>query len=187
MPPGNIGQTLTRCRAGVAESGRARMAELGYVNIFAQDVVKLAGFYADVFGFEEISPAARRYSEASNQQSQYRIDASTPTSCLICRNRRTAAGSKAFTTFDVDSAGEVDRLTPIAVAKGATLRKAPFTTYYGWYQSVLLYRKATRSGSILSPHSTRRSGVATSVKFNAKPEIDLKRALLDLGAAHDAR
>jgi hypothetical protein len=29
-------------------------------------------------------------------------------------------------------------LSPIAVAKGAVLRKAPFTTYYGWYQSVLL-------------------------------------------------
>jgi uncharacterized glyoxalase superfamily protein PhnB len=45
---------------------------------------------------------------------------------------------KAFATFDVDKAAEVDRLTPIAVAKGAVLRKAPFTTYYGWYQSVLL-------------------------------------------------
>jgi len=45
-----------------------------------------------------------------------------------------------FHQFDrlLGQGDEVDRLTPIAVAKGATLRKAPFTTYYGWYQSVLL-------------------------------------------------
>ena len=29
-------------------------------------------------------------------------------------------------------------LTDAAVKMGATLVKAPFTTYYGWYQSVLL-------------------------------------------------
>ena len=27
---------------------------LSYVNIFAKDIVKLSGFYRDVFGFEEI-------------------------------------------------------------------------------------------------------------------------------------
>ncbi len=33
---------------------------------------------------------------------------------------------------------EVDRLVPLAVEQGATLIKAPYLTYYNWYQAVLL-------------------------------------------------
>ena len=115
------------------------MAELGYVNIFAQDVVKLAGFYADVFGLEEIiasrSPIFRGL---KTKKANIGINAHDAYALLNLPEAADGEGIKAFTTFDVDSAAEVDRLTPIAVAKGATLRKAPFTTYYGWYQSVLL-------------------------------------------------
>ena len=50
------------------------MAELGYVNIFAQDVVKLAGFYADVFGFEEIiASRSPIFGGLKTGKSQYRI------------------------------------------------------------------------------------------------------------------
>jgi uncharacterized glyoxalase superfamily protein PhnB len=115
------------------------MAELGYVNIFARDVVKLSGFYADVFGFEEIvasrSPIFRGL---RTQKASIGFNAHDAYALLNLPEATDGEGIKAFTTFDVDSAAEVDRLTPIAVAKGATLRKAPFTTYYGWYQSVLL-------------------------------------------------
>ena len=115
------------------------MAELGYVNIFARDVVKLSGFYADVFGFEEIvasrSPIFRGL---RTKKASIGFNAHDAYALLNLPEATDGEGIKAFTTFDVDSAAEVDRLTPIAVAKGATLRKAPFTTYYGWYQSVLL-------------------------------------------------
>ncbi len=115
------------------------MAELGYVNIFARDVVKLSGFYADVFGFEEIvasrSPIFRGL---KTKQASIGFNAHDAYALLNLPEATDGEGIRAFTTFDVDSAAEVDRLTPIAVAKGATLRKAPFTTYYGWYQSVLL-------------------------------------------------
>ena len=115
------------------------MAQLGYVNIFAQDVVKLAGFYADVFGLEEIiasrSPIFRGL---KTKKANIGFNAHDAYELLNLPESPHGAGINAFTTFDVDSADEVDRLTPIAVAKGATLRKAPFTTYYGWYQSVLL-------------------------------------------------
>jgi len=37
-------------RTGLEENG----AELGYLNIFSDDIAKLAGFYADLFGLEEI-------------------------------------------------------------------------------------------------------------------------------------
>jgi hypothetical protein len=32
----------------------------------------------------------------------------------------------------------VDRLVPVAEAAGARLLKAPYETYYHWYQAVLL-------------------------------------------------
>jgi hypothetical protein len=114
------------------------MAELGYLNIFARDIQKMADFYADLFQLEEIresrSPIFRglRTSKANlgfNAHDAY---------ALLNLENGGNSGSKTFATFDVDSAAEVDRLTPIAVAKGAVLRKAPFKTYYGWYQSVLL-------------------------------------------------
>jgi predicted enzyme related to lactoylglutathione lyase len=115
------------------------MAELGYVNIFARDVVKLAGFYADVFGLEEIvtsrSPIFRGL---KTKKANIGFNAYDAYELLNLPKSPDGTGIKAFTTFDVESADEVDRLTPIAVAKGATLRKAPFTTYYGWYQSVFL-------------------------------------------------
>jgi predicted enzyme related to lactoylglutathione lyase len=114
------------------------MAELGYLNIFADDIAKLAGFYADVFGLEELvasrSPIFRGLKTGKanigfNAHDAYELLNLQPTD---------RTGSKSFMTFDVNSVEEVDRLTPIAVEKGATLLKAPFTTYYGWYQSVLL-------------------------------------------------
>jgi predicted enzyme related to lactoylglutathione lyase len=115
------------------------MAELGYLNIFANDIAKLAGFYADVFGLEELvasrSPIFRGLKTGKanigfNSHDAYEL--------LNLQKPTDRTGSKSFMTFDVNSVEEVDRLTPIAVEKGATLLKAPFTTYYGWYQSVLL-------------------------------------------------
>jgi predicted enzyme related to lactoylglutathione lyase len=115
------------------------MADLSYLNIFAHDIEKMASFYADLFQLEEIresrSPIFRglrtgRANLGFNSHDAYTL--------LNLQNLAGGSGVKAFATFDVDKAAEVDRLTPIAVAKGAVLRKAPFTTYYGWYQSVLL-------------------------------------------------
>jgi predicted enzyme related to lactoylglutathione lyase len=115
------------------------MAELGYVNIFARDVVKLAGFYAGVFGLNEIvasrSPIFRGL---KTKKANIGFNAYDAYELLNLPKSPDGTGIKALVTFDVERADEVDRLTPIAVAKGATLRKAPFTTYYGWYQSVLL-------------------------------------------------
>jgi predicted enzyme related to lactoylglutathione lyase len=115
------------------------MADLGYINIFARDVVKLAGFYAEVFGLEEIvasrSPIFRGL---RTKRANIGFNAHDAYELLNLQKSTDGTGIRSFTTFDVDSAAEVDRLTPIAVEKGATLLKAPFTTYYGWYQSVLL-------------------------------------------------
>ncbi len=132
------------------------MAELAYLNIFADDVVKLAGFYVDLFGFEKI--LARRtpiFRGLKTDKANIGFNADEAYELLNLKKSNDRSGNRSFVTFDVDSVEEVDRLTPIAVEKGATLLKAPFTTYYGWYQSVLLdpegnafrinYRTATRS------------------------------------------
>lgn len=122
------------------------MAELGYLNIFADDIVRLAAFYAELFGLEEIvasrSPIFRGLRTA---KANIGFNAHDAYDLLNLRKPAAgadvtgiAAGTKSFMTFDVASAADVDRLTPLAVQNGATLLKAPFMTYYGWYQSVLL-------------------------------------------------
>ena len=71
------------------------MAQLGYVNIFAQDVVKLAGFYADVFGCEEIiasrSPIFRGL---KTKKANIGFNAHDAYELLNLPNRRTAPGSR---------------------------------------------------------------------------------------------
>jgi predicted enzyme related to lactoylglutathione lyase len=115
------------------------MAELGYLNIFARDIQKLADFYGELFQLEEIresrSPIFRGLRTG---KANLGFNAPDAYALLNLENAANNSGTKAFATFDVGTAAEVDRLTPVAVAKGAVLRKAPFKTYYGWYQSVLL-------------------------------------------------
>jgi predicted enzyme related to lactoylglutathione lyase len=134
------------------------MAELGYLNIVADDLTKLAGFYADVFGLEEIVASRTPiFRGLKTTKANIGFNAHEAYELLNLQKPTGGTGTKSFVTFDVDSVEEVDRLTPIAVEKGATLLKAPFTTYYGWYQAVLLdpegnafrinFGTATRSSS----------------------------------------
>ena len=46
-------------------------------------------------------------------------------------------GDSFLLNIDVLSKQEVDATVPIAIAAGATLIKAPYETYYHWYQAVL--------------------------------------------------
>jgi predicted lactoylglutathione lyase len=115
------------------------MNKLSYVNVFARDIEALSGFYQRVFGFPEV--------EAIRSPIFRGIDAGT---CCIGFNALDAyellhlseyadtRGCKFLLNIDVDSPAEVDRMVPIAVEMGATLIKAPYKTYYDWYQAVLL-------------------------------------------------
>ena len=115
------------------------MAHLSYVNVFARDVVALSGFYSEVFGFPEIeairSPIFRGIDAGGTAIGFNALDAYE---LLKLQDFAETKGVKFLLNIDVNTVDEVDAMVPKAVEKGATLIKAPYRTYYDWYQAVLL-------------------------------------------------
>ncbi len=115
------------------------MPTLSYVNVFARDVVALSGFYQTVFGFAEIeairSPIFRGLDTG---KSCIGFNAPDAYELLGLADQADTRGIKFLLNIDVDSQADVDRMVPLALEAGATLIKAPYTTYYNWYQAVLL-------------------------------------------------
>jgi uncharacterized glyoxalase superfamily protein PhnB len=115
------------------------VSTLSYVNVFARDVVALSGFYADLFGFTEIesirSPIFRGLDTGKSALGFNALDAYELLGLAEFSETR---GVKFLLNIDVASQTDVDRLVPLAVAAGARLVKAPYRTYYDWYQAVLL-------------------------------------------------
>jgi predicted lactoylglutathione lyase len=115
------------------------MATLSYVNVFAQDIEALSGFYRDLFGFTEI-PAIRSpiFVGLDTGKSCLGFNAQDAYGLLNLAGEANPTGVKFLLNIDVDSVAEVDRLVPVAIARGATVVKPPYRTYYDWYQAVLL-------------------------------------------------
>ncbi|MEE4733766.1 glyoxalase [Pseudomonas alliivorans] len=115
------------------------MNSLSYVNVFAQDIVRLSTFYSELFGFPEIetirSPIFRGLDTG---QSSIGFNALDAYELLGLNEFAGSSGCKFLLNIDVSEQAEVDRLVPLAVEQGATLIKAPYLTYYNWYQAVLL-------------------------------------------------
>jgi predicted lactoylglutathione lyase len=115
------------------------MAHLSYVNIFSRDIIALSGFYQKVFGFEEIeairSPIFRGLNTGKSCLGFNALDAYE---LLKLGEFSDTKGIKFLLNIDVDSQSDVDRMVPLATDAGATLIKAPYLTYYNWYQAVLL-------------------------------------------------
>lgn len=113
------------------------MMILSYVNIFAQQLEPLAAFYSDLLGLEEIvdsrSPIFRGFRCGETSLGISASDAYE----LLGLTEPTGGGERNLITFDVGSPAEVERLTKVAEGMGAAVVKAPFETYYGWYQAVL--------------------------------------------------
>ena len=114
------------------------MAHLSYVNVFTRDLQALPDFYKEIFGFTEIeairSPIFRgldtgRSCLGFNAQEAYEL--------LYLSEHADTRGVKFLLNIDVDTVEDVDRMVPLAVARGAKLIKAPYNTYYNWYQAVL--------------------------------------------------
>ncbi len=114
-------------------------ATLSYVNVFAKDVKALSGFYIRVFGFTEIPEIGSPiFVGLSTGQSCIGFNAYDAYELLKLEAHAPATGVKFMLNIDVADSAEVDSVTERAVAEGATLVKAPYKTYYNWYQSVLL-------------------------------------------------
>ncbi len=115
------------------------MAQLSYVNIFSRDIVALSGFYQQVFAFKEIeairSPIFRGLDTGKSCLGFNALDAYE---LLKLSEFSDTKGIKFLLNIDVDSQKDVDLMVPMAVQAGATLVKAPYLTYYNWYQAVLL-------------------------------------------------
>lgn len=115
------------------------MAVLSYTNIFTRDLDALPEFYKSVFGFKEIdeirSPIFRGLDAGGccigfNANDAYGL--------LGLAGHAETKGVAFLLNFDVDSQDDVDRMVPIAQSAGAKLIKAPYKTYYNWYQAVLM-------------------------------------------------
>jgi predicted enzyme related to lactoylglutathione lyase len=112
---------------------------LTWVNVFARDLDALSSFYMDVFGYSEISQVRNPvFRGLSTGRSALGFMATDVYRILQLDGHESDEGIKMLLNFDVASADEVDRLTPVAVARGAKLVKAAAMTTYGWYQSTLL-------------------------------------------------
>lgn len=115
------------------------MNNLSYVNVFARDIVALSNFYTQLFGFAEIeairSPIFRGLDTG---KSCIGFNAPEAYQLLGLGEYADSGGVKFLLNIDVSAQAEVDRLVPVALANGATLIKAPYLTYYNWYQAVLL-------------------------------------------------
>ncbi|MBB2898424.1 VOC family protein [Pseudomonas sp. AS2.8] len=115
------------------------MPSLSYVNVFARDVVALSGFYQGVFDFPEIeairSPIFRGLDTG---KTAIGFNAPEAYELLGLGEFADSRGCCFLLNLEVDSRAEVDRLVPVAEAAGARLVKAPYETYYHWYQAVLL-------------------------------------------------
>ncbi len=115
------------------------MATLSYVNVFARDIEALSGFYKSVFGFVEIAAIRSPiFVGLDTGKSCLGFNAPDAYGLLNLADQAATSGAKFLLNIDVDSAEEVDRLVPVAIAAGATLIKPPYKTYYNWYQAVLL-------------------------------------------------
>ena len=115
------------------------MPRLSFVNVFSNDIVSLSGFYSDLFGFPEMKEVRSPIFRAINAgQCCIGFNAKEAYGLLQLSELMDVRGAKFLLNFDVDSLSEVDRMVPIAVAKGARLVKSPYKTYHNFYQAVFL-------------------------------------------------
>jgi predicted enzyme related to lactoylglutathione lyase len=112
---------------------------LSWVNVFTRDLDALPAFYMEVFGYAEI-PEVRNsvFRGLFTGRSALGFMAPDVYGILHLGGHEHDEGIKMLLNFDVANVDEVDRLTPVAVARGATLVKAAGMTSYGWYQATLL-------------------------------------------------
>lgn len=115
------------------------MAAFTHVNIFSRDIVALSKFYGELFGYAEVeamrSPIYRLLDCGTTKIGFNAFDAYE---LLNLSDHASKSGAGFILNFDAESEQGVTDMATRAVALGAQLVKAPYLTYYGRYQAVLL-------------------------------------------------
>ena len=116
---------------------------IAYVNLFARDIVSLAAFYADLFGFQEITASRSpiyRCLDAGGIELGF--NAGDAYDLLSLADRRPFYGDMpaplgCYFTLEVESETAVDELAVRCTALGGRICKPPYVTYYNARQAVL--------------------------------------------------
>ncbi|MCC6001777.1 MAG: hypothetical protein JJU19_13085 [Pararhodobacter sp.] len=114
------------------------MALLMQVSLFSEDFIGLSEFYRDIFDLTE-NEALRSDVFRGYMSGDCMIGFSAPAAydMLSLTPRQPDSGDQTAFTFQMPSKEALDQTVHSAVARGATLQKAQFMTYYNWYMAVL--------------------------------------------------
>jgi predicted enzyme related to lactoylglutathione lyase len=114
------------------------MRHLMQVSLFSEDFVSLSEFYRDLFDLPEVedlrSEVFRGY-----MSGEVMVGFSAPAAygMLGLAERGAGEGDQTALTFRCDSREALDACLETALARGGSLVKDPFMTYYGWYMAVI--------------------------------------------------
>lgn len=110
------------------------------INLFCRDHEKLFGFYRDLLEAPEMaehaSPIYRGLLLPGFTLGFHAQEAYALLDVTDYRPPRPYAGH--YPTFNLKSVAALDTKLKLALELGASIRKAPYTTYYNAYQAVLL-------------------------------------------------
>ena len=102
------------------------------------DIVALSGFYADVFGFTEVTELRSEIFRGLDVDGVTLGFSSTVVyEMLHMKDWADPTGTSQYLTFEVAADEDVVDHTNAAVLLGAKLLHEPYETYYGAFQSVL--------------------------------------------------
>ncbi|MCR9126692.1 MAG: hypothetical protein NXH82_11245 [Rhodobacteraceae bacterium] len=114
------------------------MNTLMQVSLFSDDFVALSEFYRDVFHLTENeslrSDVFRGYMAG---ECMVGFSALAAYEMLDLTPRAAGEGDQTAFTFRFDTKAALDTAVETATARGATLIKPQFMTYYNWYMAVL--------------------------------------------------
>jgi hypothetical protein len=110
------------------------------INVFCRDHVRLFDFYRMLLDapemIEHASPIYRGLQLSGISLGFHDTKAYALLEVSDLKPDKPSAGH--YPTFNLDSKQSVDERTALATSLGATIRKAPYITYYKAYQVVLL-------------------------------------------------
>ncbi|MHB1517243.1 MAG: VOC family protein [Acidimicrobiales bacterium] len=112
---------------------------ISFTSLLTRDIAELSDFYHRCFGWPEVmSLRSDLFRGLDSGNVIVGFSDLAAAEVLGVGDLVAPEGVRGFLTVEVDSDIDVEERTLSAEQAGATVRKAPYRTYYGAYQSVLL-------------------------------------------------